>query len=356
MKKIFVISFFMLLSAAMWIGCTDRDPIGPFLELENSFYQSGDTSYLEIYPPLQSGFNGPTAVLCGNDQLLYVADTRNNRVVMLDAAGGYLGKCFIDKPTALAQDFRLDLLVGGTVTQNGYEMGALFRIRLVEVQHRIDSAKINIIWKESAHPQRRFTGIAVMPDNQYLVARTGSDNSSPIDPDTRVMLFNASDGYSTPLTDLATGTGTGIIYINHLTGIAAVPGKRDFIVIQDNSSVYGAIWMVYAQSADFEGYTPKFDPTNSRDAYVNFVATGRFVYPTAVAIDSKRLDVFITDAARDTVFKFNSKGEFKHQSFGKFATGNRMVSPSGAAFFDKTLYVADSTSNCIFRFKLSTDF
>ena len=338
-------------------GCTKPYPYGPVQVLEQEKFTTGDTTYLEINPPF-GGLNRPSALLIGNDDLMYVADVGNNRIVMMDLAGTMLGERRILNPTAIAQDLRLDLLVGGTLaTSSGDTVGAIFRIHLVQVSHEIGAAKIDTIWKEDAHTQRRFVGIAVMPDNQYLIARTGPDNTSFIDPDTRIMRFSDQDHFITPVTDLATGTGTGITYINRLTGLRAFPNSHDFIVLQSNEGIaFGAIWMVYQQSSDFEGWLPKFDPSNVVQAAVDFVRPNRFVYPTGVAMDNTRLDVFIADAAQDSVFKFNSKGAFRHESFGNFATGGRMLRPTGLAFFDKTLYISDAQANCIFRFKLSSDF
>jgi hypothetical protein len=358
MKSFAYISMLLFVVLIVGNGCTDRASINEFVALENTYYKVGDTSYVEIYPPYQATLSAPTAILYGHDQLLYIADTRNNRVVMMDAAGGFLGACPIDQPISLAQDYRLDLLVGGTVTKNGNQIGTLFRIHLVQALHNLDSVKIDTIWKESAHPKRRFVGITTLPDNTYLAARMGPDNASPIDPDTRIMEFNTSDHYVTPITDLTTGTGSGINYINQITGITSIPNTRDFIVLQRSVGVaYGAIFMKYSSSSDFEGWKPVFDPTDPKTASANFIRPNQFTSPAGCAIDSKRLDIFITDVAKDSVFKFSSKdGKFKKESFGKFATNGRMQSPTGAAFFDKTLYIVDSTANCIFRFKLSTDF
>jgi hypothetical protein len=359
MKTIKIISSCFVLFVALLSGCTERAPIEPFLALESTTYSASDTSYLEIYPPFQQNFSGPTALLSGKDQLLYVADTRNNRVVMMDVAGGYLGECHINQPMSLAQDYKLDLLVGGVDSATG--AGAIYRINLFAASHQMDSAKITIVRKEASHPQRRFVGIGVIPGNQYLAARTGTDNYSSIDPDTRIMWFDTSDIYLTPITDLTTvATGSAINDIGYLSGFMTTPNKADFIVLQrktDGTKIdYGAIYMTYSSSENFQGWTPVYDPASTKTGSADFITKGQYVYPSGVAMDSKRLDVFITDVAQDSVFKFNSKGTHKKESFGRFATNNRMVSPTGVAYYDKTLYVADSTKNCIFRFKLATDF
>ncbi|HTP81043.1 MAG TPA: hypothetical protein VMM57_11660 [Bacteroidota bacterium] len=351
-----VFPILLLSIACLTAGCTKSYPIASVEALEGTKYSVGDTTYLEVNTPI-TGFNGPTALLIGKDNLLYVADSKNNRVVMLNVGGEYLGERQILQPSALGQDFRLDLLVGGTiVTSGGDTAGAVFRIHLVQALHQFQNAVIDTIWREYAHPARRFVGIATMPDNTYLLARVGPDNSSFIDPDTRILLFSDQDQFTTPVTDLTTGTGSGINYINMLTDLIAFPNSHDIIILQNSIGVaYGAIWMVYQQSAEFEGWMPKFDPTNITQGSVDFIRPYRYVLPTGVAIDNTRLDIFIVDAAQDSVFKFNSKGAFKPESFGAYGTGGRMKRPTGAAFFDKTLYISDSQMNCIFTFKLSTD-
>ena len=338
-------------------GCTKPYPYGPIQVLEQVKFRTGDTAYLEINPAF-GGLNSPSALLIGNDNLMYVADAGNNRIVMMNLAGVVLGERQVLQPTALAQDLRMDLLVGGTIAKSsGDTVGAIFRIHLVQASHQFVEAAMDTVWKEDAHPERRFVGIAVMPDNQYLLGRTGPDNSSFIDPDTRILRFSDQDRFITPVTDLATGTGTGITYINRLTGIRAFPNSHDFIALQSAEGVaYGAVWMVYQQSSDFEGWLPKFDPTNLAQGSVDFVRPNRLIFPTGVAMDNTRLDIFIADVSQDSIFKFNSKGVFRHESFGSYATNGRMLRPTGLAFFDKTLYVSDAQANCIFRFKLSSDF
>jgi hypothetical protein len=337
-------------------GCEGRFPLSSLPDPGASFVV-GDTAYIEISPSFE-GFNEPRALLIGNDQLLYVADTRNNRIVMMNLAGQLQGQRTILRPLCIAQDFRLDLLVGGAmVAATGDTIGAIFRIKMVASQHSLATARVDTVWKEPARPRRRFVGIGVLPDNQYLVARTGPDNSSFIDPDARVLLFNANDVFQTPLADLVTRAGSGITDINFPTNIAAFPNSRDFILTQRSEGIaYGALWMVYQQTADFEGWQPRFDPARPEHRTVDFVRPNRFVEPVGVAFDGRRRDIFVVDAALDSVIKFDSRGRFRIESFGFAKSGGRLQKPSGIAFFDRTLYISDLQTNRIYRFRLSTDF
>jgi len=353
-KNIIVLSLLSLFLVSS--GCEERFPLQ---QLPDPLSQVvvGDTNYVEIVPPIE-GFNQPASLLIGLDQLLYVADTKNNRVVMMNLAGQMLGTRAVLQPTSLMEDFRLDLLVGGViVAANGDSVGAIFRVKLAPAQHAFATARIDTVWREPARPRRRFVGIALLPDNRYLVVRRGPDNSSFVDPDCRVLMFSATDQFITPLGDLVTQAGSGITNINQPTGITTFPNSRDFIVIQSSEGIaYGAIWMVFQQSSDFEGWLPKYDPAKPDDRFVDFVRPNRFINPLAVAIDGSRRDMFIIDAAQDSVFKFDNRGRFRGESFGLSRTSGRMKRPSGAAFFDKTLYISDAETNRIFRFKLSTDF
>lgn len=356
------------------VGCSEK------LDLNDPLFKAGEgtsfaeTTYVEIYPPWQ-GFNEPREIIVGNDQLFYVADYANNRVVMLNAAGQVMKTRGFLHPVSIAQDFRLDLLVGGElVLANGDTAGAIFRLHIVRdasgnfYGHTLfESAPVETVRVERSRPKRRFPGITVFPNNQYLAARIGPDNSSFVDPDARVLLFNKGDTFITPLGDLVTGQGSGIVYINKPTNILSFPGKRDFILTQSSEGgVYGAVWMVYSANADFEGWLPRFDPSRPEDSNVDIVRQGRFHRAEAVAIDKRRGDIFIVDSELDSVFKFDSRGRFRKESFGdRLATAGDFIAsrtsnpgfanPHGVAFFERTLYIVDTGHNVIRLFRLSTD-
>lgn len=347
-----IIALFLLLLSA----CQEKFSLDELAGARTTFVV-GDTTYLEIVPPYE-GFNEPHGILMGSDKLLYVADTKNNRIVQMDIAGQVLGTRTIVRPYAISQDMRLDLLVTGiSVEQSGDSVAAVFRLKLVQSSHSIATAAIDTLWKETARPRRRLVGIAAMPDNQFLVARQGPDLSSFVDPDTRVLRFGSDGGFITPVGDLVTRAGSGITDINQPTGLARFPNSRDFIILQSSAGVaYGAIYMVYQSNAEFEGWVPKYDPARQDQRFVDFVRPNRFVRPEGVVVDGKRGDIFIADAAQDSIFKFDNQGRFRSESFGQSRSAGRMRRPSGVAFFDRTLYVLDSQTNRILRFRLSTDF
>ena len=348
---------FLIVLLSLTMGCEQKFDLGTLPRQDDSTL---DTSYVAIDPPFR-GFTDPQDILIGNDQLLYVADTRANRVVMLNRAGQFLSERTMLHPVSLAQDSRLDVLVGGeVVATNGDTVGAIFRIHLVssspDSAHRLDRARIDTVWRELAKPARRFPGLTVFGDNVWLAVRTGPDNSSFIDPDARVLQFDKNDNFITPVPALVTRTGSGITDINHPTSIASFPGVRDFVLCQSSEGVaYGGIWLRYEQSSDFEGWLPRYDPARPEDQSVDFIRPNRYLQPEAVTIDRARRDVFIADAGLDSVFKFNSRGAFKVESFGIAKTRGQMVRPTGLAFFERILYVLDGAQGEVLRFRLTTD-
>ncbi len=354
MKFTSCIFFISLILLAILIGCQEKPPL-----LEPIPDTVFDTAYVELTPGF-SGFTRPEDIIIGSDQLLYVADTygdESGRIVMMNRAGQILSTKKMLRPIAIAQDSRLDLLVGGmVVAPNGDSVGAVFRIHLVEVQHQLDQARVDTIWRELARPARRFPGITVFGDNTYLLVRDGPDNSSFIDPDALVLQFDKNDRFITPVASLTTRSGSGITDIFRPTAIASFTGSRDFIIAQQQSFVsYGALWMIYQNTPEFEGWLPRFDPARTADRGVDFIRPNRYSNPSAVAIDRTRRDVFVADADLDSVFKFNSRGTFKIESFGRVKSGGSMLRPTGLAYFERVLYVLDGDRGEVLRFRLTTD-
>jgi len=348
---------------AAFVGCQSPYDINDLPSTSN-FHFTGDTSYIQT--GVWTGFNKPNGILYGRDQLFYVLDTYNNRIVMLNQAGSELSELRILQPLAAAQDTRLDLIVAASAVDPVIKdtVAIIVRVKLAAALGVLSIAQIDTVWKESAHPQRKFVGVGIIPNDEYLVARDGPDNSSPVDPDARILLFQyvhenqvaRRDSFITPLGDLQTGIGGSITSLNHPTGLATFPGKSDFVVIQKASGVqYDALWMVYSKTVDFEGWLPKFDPAAGQGG-IDFILPNRFSNAAGIAIDPSRSDVFIVDAQQDSVVRFNSRGFFQASSFGSRSPQITLVHPHGIAVAQNVLYVCDTDENRIVIYSLSTSF
>jgi hypothetical protein len=394
MKYNFVIILFLFLGGTfIFSSCDHRIDFAPFDEAVITGSIT-DTSYVEINPAW-GGFTSPRAILIGNDQLIYVADYDANQVLILDAGGATLGRRTMLHPTALAQNSKLDLYVTAeAIAPNGTDtLAVIYKIALVRLDtsyvtrldtvhnpngsisivpvtrdtsyyynHQLDAAPMKTVRTEAAKPHRRFPGIAVLPNNDYLVARTGTDNSSFVDPDSRLLLFNGGDTLLSPIPDLVTRSsgGTAVTDIRYPTGIFVFPSLRDFILTQSSDGVaYGAIWMVYNNTINFQGYLPKYDPSSIEQRGTDFILSYRYQNAVAAAYDKRKREIFILDSELDSVSKFTSRGVFKKESFGKALTSQgtlpALKNPMGIAFSnDCTLYIADTGNGIIRRFRLST--
>ena len=100
----------IVLIAIMVITCTDKFDLPDSNPTTPSNTNFSDTLYIQKFP-VWDGFNKPQDVLVGKETFIYVADTDNDRIVMLNVAGQILGIKEIKRPIALAQDYRLNLFV-----------------------------------------------------------------------------------------------------------------------------------------------------------------------------------------------------------------------------------------------------
>lgn len=346
-----VLSF---LACLVLLSCAEKPdaPTAP----PDSGQKINDTLYIPLLPALTAGFNEPSDVYVGREPFLYVADTGNDRVVMLDLAGRVVGSSRpLKRPVAIAQDGFFDLLVAGELDTviNGSQVtiGAVYRINLRAVNHRIDEAPVRVAYLEPNRPDRRFTGVTVLPDNRWLLARTGPLNTSPFDPDNAVLVMTTADKLFSPVSSLRP-VGNALNSISDLSGISVIGNNSsDFVFTQTGSAMqYRAQWLRYYPDP-LADWGQKFDPTQTQN---NFLTAGRFGKPEDVTYDNFG-NIFIVDAEKDSVFKFTSQGREQH-SFGSTGDGNRQFrSPKGVAFYDKTLYVADTGNNRVLRFRLSTE-
>jgi hypothetical protein len=356
-----------ILGGILFLGCEKKFDLS-LLPPSTSVVTRSDTTYIQK-GSWEGMFSRPNSILYGRDQLFYVADTYNNRIVLLNQAGIILDVLpNIIHPVCLAQDNRLDLLVGAeAISQNSSSIdtiGVIYRIKMVAANHLISVAKIDTVWKEPARPKRRFIGIGVIIEDEFLVLRDGPDITSPVDPDSRVLRFkyiridssNYKDKLITALGEFQpsqSGQTVLITTLNHPTGIATFPDSRDFVLIQTSEGVqYPAVWMTYTVSTDYTGWAPKYDPLLVTG--IDFIRPNRFSSAKGVAINQSTKDIVIVDAAQDSIVKFNNRGKFKFESFGAKSPGINLKNPTGITIAENVLYVCDTDNNRIVLFRLST--
>lgn len=358
MKKILLV----IAISFLYINCGEKLDLTEFVQTGRQGSFSIDTAYVLINPPW-TGFNNPSDVMVGREPFIYVADTDNNRVVVLNLAGQVIGIINVKKPVALAQDYRLNLLICAefdtTINGTTKTFGALYKVDLFAVQHNFSQAKLQRLLPKTSSDfskeMRRYTGVAVFFDNSYLVTRTGPDNTSFIDPDNAILEFVQVKNSDGSVRDSLIGRlpnfeaiGSGLMSINELSGITTFNRKNyEIVTTQTGNTNFKVQWLKFIVTNDYVGYVSKFDPDDPR---VDILRIGKFGKPEDVTVDNSN-NVYVIDSEKDSLFKFNQYGTEMHS----FGGSDLFKNPKGVAFFDRTLYVCDSGNNRILRFILSTD-
>lgn len=356
-KMIYLIVFSIV--ASIIYSCAEKLDLNDIDVSNDDVNIIGDTVYVQINPAWE-GYKNPRDVMVGREPFIYIADTDNDRIVLLNLDGQTLGTRSIKKPIALAQDYRLNLFVcaqfdtvinGQTITYS-----AVYKLDLTSVNHQIENAPIKRILprlSDFAQPQREYTGACVFYDNSYLISRKGPNNTNFIDPDNSVLIFvqkRMSDGATTDSlvgrVPLLAPTGTGIMSANQISSLTSYNSRTyDLTMTLTGENSFKVQPLEFINSPDFTGYRIAIQPVSAA-----LMLPGKFLNPEGSALDNSG-NIFVADAGKDSIYKFNSFGD-ELQSFGGTQLFNQ---PNGVAFFNKTLYVADTGNNRILRFILSTE-
>jgi len=357
MKKILLIN--LILITAFLISCADKFDIGIFDNVGRDTNIGGDTVYVQLSPAWE-GFNKPQDIFMGREPFIYVADTDNDRIVMMNLDGQILGTKAIKKPVAISQDYELDLIVCAqfdTVVQGITKTySAVYSIDLVAANHRIEDAPIaRLLPRESDlnFPQREYTGVTTFFNNIFYVARKGPNNTSIFDPDNSILIFVPKSLVNQGEGDTLVGRvpnidpiSSGLVSANQISSLTSLNSSIDFIATLTGNNSFKAQWFHYQVTAIDERYVSQFSTSGG----VDFVVPNKFERPEGSCIDNSG-NIFIADAGKDSIYKFNPFGD-ELQSFGG---GEIFSQPHAVAFFDQTLYVLDTGNNRILRFILSTD-
>lgn len=319
-----------------------------------------DTLYIQ-QTPIWTGFNRPQDIIIGKETFIYVADTDNNRIVVLNLAGHVIGERQIKQPVALTQDFQLNLIVCAQfdtlINGSNITYSAVFKLDMVAANQHIENAPISRLLPNTSfdflRPDREFTGVTSFFDNGFLVARRGPSNATLIDPDNSILLFRKKELSDGSKRDTLIGRvplleplGTGLMSASNISSLMSFSGnKYDIILTLIGENSFKTQVLEYVESEDFTGYQNKLAPF-----VTDIMTVAKFEKPEGTALDIFD-NIFVADAGKDSIFKFNSFGD-EMESFG----GPEVFdSPHSVAYYDRILYIADTENNRILRFVLSTD-
>lgn len=353
---------FALLVLAVLAGCQEaRFPVSS-LPQGDANTRIGDTVYV-LQNPIWTGFNHPQAVIVGNEPFVYVADTDNDRIVMLDLIGRVIGYSqTIKHPVSISEDRRLQLLVCAQFDtllpgrSSPTTFGAIYRIDMVSGGHTINTIKPRRVYFEPGDSTRRYAGVAALYNNLYYVCRNGPKNDlTRLDRDNAVLIFDEDDHLLTPMTNEFSPDGTGLLSISTLSAVATPPSSKslEFVFCQTGDrAFYKVQWIQIVSAGQTTNIVSKFYP--SVDGNIDLLKLNRFSMPVGVTLDPSG-NLYVVDAVKDSLFRFSTRG-IERYSFGGSGSGSlQFHQPYGVAFFDKTLYIADRGNNRIVRYKLSSD-
>ncbi len=366
-----VITFFVFVAMILVIGCShDKYPLPTVPSGEDLYGNIGKQVYNLINPILDAGhgysFNHPSDIYVGVDNFIYVCDTDNNRIVMLDLGGAVQGVSqFIEHPEAITQNDKLELLIVNKTNR-------VYKIDQVAVNHNIGAAPVDTVFEQSSEPSRQFTGITVYNGSEYYVTVVDvADSSTNYLEFSFVYDFNTDNTLKGPVPLFVNGTGlysvivpTSIVSLReqYLDVSSRSEDTKAFMFTHTGrtSLLFNAFKYQYVTTRMFEGQ-PILTP-NTALIGTDIYSTDKFWNLEDVAIDRQGF-IFLVDAGGNShlpgFYRFAPSG-LQMQSVLAAGSGPRQFNnPKGIAVTpfieDQTVYVADTGNNRIMMFQLSTE-
>lgn len=368
MKKLF-----LAISLIFLLGCANNKMELPFIPpADEQFTNPDEAEYVLLNPVFDAAngydFNQPSDIYVGVDNLLYVCDTGNNRIVMMDFGGRIQGVSqFIEHPEAITQNDSLQLLIVN-------KTNTVYKIELFENNHQIGTAPITPVFTQASEPTRQFTGITVHKGFDYYVTVVDvADSSTNFEEFSFIYDFNGNHTLKGPLPLNVNGTGlfstilpTGIVSLRERFldsgGDENTPAFL-FCHTGQTSLLNNNFKIQHVSTRIVEGdqvITP-----NTGLLFTDIYNTNRYGNPEDITIDRSGF-VFVIDAGRGAIppaiYRFSlNNGREQQRVIGDGSNGDRVTfnNPKGVAVLPSTeeqiLYVADTGNNRILRFQLSDE-
>jgi hypothetical protein len=366
--------------------------------------------------PFWTGFDNPTDVYVGYDELVYVTDAQG--VHVLDRSGREYDLIEIEGgATSVTQDrllnlyvtARYDTVITAVDPEITWNLAAVYKIKNANgsgpvtftdtlIHPFMDNSRSSTTTKQFRLDRNRtdneelveLTSVAVLANNDIYVTRKGPRNRTgeAIAPDNTVLIYSAdNDGkmINTAQVRALNPTNPSFlsgISISDITTLIGPPQRENisedlsFIITQGNPKQdipFRTLWVNAVETIDGLEFRPNSSllarDTSRAESFL--YSDYKFQNPTGVAFSADaRGHVFVVDSGTDSLYMFQSSGfegitpppgssgkKAINVSFGGLGNGPRQFNdPEGVAYFDEIVFVADKGNNRIARYKLTTDF
>jgi hypothetical protein len=331
-----------------------------------------DTTYVPLPSWTSAGgvpFDGPEDVHVGFDGRIYIADTENDRIVKLDAAGNFLAQYLgVQEPWSVSQDrlLRLQATGGNTIYVKSKDLQTFEA--LYTAPDFYDTTILVL-------PDTLIDTLIISPDSIVIDTTIGLFDTTYI-VDTTVTSLKAIAADPRPISDsasyfvcdhtrnridrfiyfepgelyrrgVAVPEGFDLSETMYPTGVFTYLGGTGFKLLFCH-----AHYIFSVQLLDGDDFTPLIPRTDSSEIYWGNWIIGK---PEDAVVDEFE-NIFVADIRKHRIHKFSRNG-VHILSFGEPGSGyTQLNNPRGIAYDNKILYVADTDNNRIQRFMLSTDF
>jgi len=363
---------------------------GRKIKLPTSLSVSGDksldTTYVQIWPEWteagELSFESPEDIYVGYDTYLYIADTGNDRIVKMDRRGEFITQYAVPHPISVTQDplLRLAVVSGDhkiylkdILDEKPFYQVFAFEAQMDTLVFVVDST---FVIDSTFYPDSLDT-ILVGADTLEVVVDTINTSikaiaAFPIPADEYLFFTCDQTSHSVvrpggekhqrdQISKFVPEFEDTLLVFSY--GDAAVEKGGDLGNTISPSGIFTYPYKGYFRIAFTQGYTPhgaqilngmSYRPVISRTDSTELYFPGIFGLAEDVTVDEFD-NIYVVDVSRHSVLKFDSNGRLLLK-FGTFGSGNKEFNrPQGIAYYNKTLYVADTKNNRILRFKLSTD-
>jgi len=363
----------LIISAVMTFSCSYEKYKLPVIPEDAPQVTSVEYIQLNTVLDAQHGydFNNPADVYYGVDNFLYVADTDNNRIVMLDLGGALQGYSqYIEHPEAMSQNDSLQLLVVNKTNK-------VFKLDLYAHSHNIASVPVEQVWEEQSYPNRQYTGISVHNGFEYYVTVVDESGAAP-----KSLIFDFYGNHlpkgPLPLNESGTGLFSALLPTSIISlreqylDLSSREDTPAFIFTQtgfwEPLNLFNYYKVQFITTTVFEGQDVL--APNTSLVGTELYDFEQFYNPEDAAIDNNGnifiIDTGSADNGTGTVenvpgfYRFGPSGRKLQSVTGYGSDAYQFKNPKGIAVSPSNelqkVYIADTGNNRIVQYQLSTDF